>query len=77
MPMTRKDYTLIAECIRTFSHGKNPDSLATGKGVGIVVVTEQDVLEGLVEEFCVRLMADNPRFQADRFRMACLGYVEK
>ncbi len=55
--MTKKDYVMLAKVIR------NLDWAREGKG--------QLVIEELVTKLVPELQADNPNFNANRFREAC------
>ena len=69
--MDRNDWQILAEVIRKYSHGLDPDQIANNGG-GLVRVTEQDILEHLVTDICSQI--HDKGFQARRFGMAALGY---
>lgn len=53
--MTRKDYVATAEILSDFKSG----------------IANQIVFEDLVDEFADFFSADNPRFDFQKFRVAC------
>lgn len=67
---SRRDYDAIARVLRGRGHGSPPDATMDD-----VMFAEQDILEALVDDFCVVFRVDNARFDANRFRMAALGYL--
>lgn len=60
--MTRKDYKIIAESIRTV----RDKCISDGHSVYYA-----DVLEEVAEELADSMLRDNPRFSRDKFREAC------
>lgn len=54
--MTKKDCILIAKAVKTAS-------------INCTSVTR--IIDDIVNELCCALASDNPRFNADRFRVAC------
>jgi hypothetical protein len=69
--MERQELLMLAEVIRKYSHGLDPDQIANNGG-GLVRVTEQDLLEHLVTDICSQVHEKG--FQPRRFAMAALGY---
>ena len=59
--MTRKDYVLIADAIRTRIIDNGP------------TFEERGIALAIVDELSARLRADNPRFDGARFMRACMG----
>lgn len=60
--MTKKDYVLIADTIKT-----TKEALADKKNVSVIYAT----LESLTNALSARLIVDNKRFDDDRFITAC------
>jgi hypothetical protein len=60
--MTRKDYKIIAESIRTV----RDKCIKDGHSVYFA-----DILEEVAEELGDSMLRDNPRFSRERFREAC------
>ena len=60
--MTRKDYKVIAESIRTV----RDKCMTDGHSVYFA-----DILEEVAEELASSMITDNPRFNRDKFREAC------
>lgn len=58
--MTKKDYDAIASMIKSIMEDEN-------------IVTKSDTMVVLVHSLSSLLQADNPRFDASRFKTAC-GY---
>ena len=70
--MTRKDYILIAKAISDaldrIDDAPNAIELAEDAHASIGII---------IEQLAKALATDNPRFQADRFRLACKTGREK
>ena len=62
--MTKKDYELIAKAIRRVK-----DEILGNIGCNDL----DDVVEATVDSLIYSLIQDNPRFDEDKFRVACLG----
>jgi len=62
--MTKKDYELIAKAIRRVK-----DEILGNIGCNDL----DDVVEAAVDSLIYSLIQDNPRFDEDKFRVACLG----
>lgn len=57
--MTRKDYILIAESIKTVRKD-------------LPYCEAIDTINELIDVLCQKLMLDNPRFNSETFKKACL-----
>lgn len=69
--MTRKDYVALAEALRRVKP-LVPIDTAEGR-IQYALAFQRDLWEATVESVQMTLAADNPRFDADRFRTACRG----
>jgi hypothetical protein len=58
--VTRKDYVLISDAIRTRVIDNDP------------TFEERGIALAIVDALCARLHADNPRFDGARFMRACM-----
>lgn len=60
--MTKKDYEMVADVIQHRLYGDRDWSPCVG---------DEDVVQDLVHELVDKFEADNPRFDRDRFLIAC------
>lgn len=72
--MTRKDYILIAKAISAAL-----DYLDDGIREGGIDIADDahGSISIVIDQLAIALAADNPRFHADRFRLACKTGREK
>lgn len=70
--MTRKDYVLIAKAISDAL-----DTLDDAPNAVELMEDAQASISILIDQLAKALATDNPRFDADRFRLACKTGREK